>query len=52
MKQAFSPFNAADFLGSDEIIASYLSEALADNNPDVFIAALGDVAKRAEINRA
>lgn len=45
MKQTFSPFDAADFLDSDEIIAAYLTEALTDDNPDVFIAALGDVAK-------
>jgi len=45
MKQTFSPFDAAEFLDNDEIIAAYLTEALADDNPDVFIAALGDVAK-------
>jgi probable addiction module antidote protein len=45
MKPVFSPFDAADFLDSDEVIAAYLTEALADDNPDVFIAALGDVAK-------
>ncbi|MEO6921193.1 MAG: addiction module antidote protein [Collimonas sp.] len=45
MKTAFSPFDAADFLDNDEVIAAYLTEALADDNPDVFIAALGDVAK-------
>jgi len=45
MKPVFSAFEAADFLDSDEVIAAYLTEALADDNPDVFIAALGDVAK-------
>lgn len=45
MKPVFSTFDAADFLDSDEVIAAYLTEALADDNPDVFIAALGDVAK-------
>ncbi|MDB5768301.1 MAG: hypothetical protein JWQ61_3115 [Collimonas fungivorans] len=45
MKQTFSAFDAAEFLDNDEVIAAYLTEALTDNNPDVFIAALGDVAK-------
>lgn len=45
MKPIFSRFDAADFLDNDEVIAAYLTEALADDNPDVFIAALGDVAK-------
>lgn len=45
MKQTFSPFDAAEFLDSDEMIATYLTEAQANANPDVFIAALGDVAK-------
>ena len=34
MKQTFSPFDAAEFLDNDEIIAAYLTEALADDNPD------------------
>lgn len=45
MKQTFSPFDPANFLDNDEIIVPYLNEALADANPDVFVAALGDVAK-------
>jgi probable addiction module antidote protein len=45
MKSVFSTFDAAEFLDNDEVIAAYLTAALADDNPDVFIAALGDVAK-------
>lgn len=40
-----SKFDAADYLDSDEIIAEYLTAALEDENPDVFLAAIGDVAK-------
>jgi probable addiction module antidote protein len=39
------PFDAADYLDSDEVIAEYLTAAAEDPNPDVFLAALGDVAK-------
>jgi probable addiction module antidote protein len=45
MTVTFTPFDAADYLDSDEVIAEYLSAAVEDPNPDVFLAALGDVAK-------
>ncbi len=38
-------FDVAAYLDSDELVAEYLSAAAEDANPDVFIAALGDVAK-------
>ncbi|MDA0834554.1 MAG: putative addiction module antidote protein [Planctomycetota bacterium] len=39
------PFDAADYLDSDEVIAEYLNAALEDENPDVFLVAVRDVAK-------
>jgi probable addiction module antidote protein len=45
MKLEIQPFNAAEYLDNDEVIAEYLSAAAEDPNPDVFLAALGDVAK-------
>jgi probable addiction module antidote protein len=44
-KVTFAPFDAAAYLDNDEVIAEYLSAAVEDPNPDVFLAALGDVAK-------
>jgi len=41
----YRPFDAADYLDNDEVIAEYLSAAVEDPDPDVFLAALGDVAK-------
>jgi probable addiction module antidote protein len=41
----FAHFDVADYLDSDELIAEYLSAALEDANPDVFLRAVGDVAK-------
>lgn len=38
-------FDAADYLDSKEAIAEYLSAALEDENPSVFLAAVADVAK-------
>jgi probable addiction module antidote protein len=40
-----SAFDVADYLDNDEVIAEYLTAALEDSNPDVFLMAVGDVAK-------
>ena len=40
-----SDFDASAFLDNDEVIAEYLTAALEDANPDVFLAAIGNVAK-------
>jgi probable addiction module antidote protein len=40
-----APFDAADYLDSEEVIAEYLNAALEDENPDVFLVAVADVAK-------
>ena len=45
MKTTYRPFDAAEYLNNDEAIAEYLTATLEDDNPDVFLAALGDVAK-------
>ncbi len=41
----FTKFDAADYLDSEEMIAEYLTVALEDENPDVFLSAIADVAK-------
>jgi probable addiction module antidote protein len=38
-------FDVADYLDNDEVIAEYLTAALEDVNPDVFLMAVADVAK-------
>ena len=40
-----TPFDAAEFLDNEETIAAYLSAALEDDDPALFLAALADVAK-------
>lgn len=42
---SYAPFDTATYLDNDEVIAEYLTAAAEDPNPDVFLAALGDVAK-------
>ena len=39
------PFDTSAFLDDEEVVAEYLSAALEDANPDVFLAAVGQVAK-------
>lgn len=38
-------FDPSEFLDNEEIIAEYLTAALEDENPDFFLAAVGNVAK-------
>lgn len=38
-------FDAADYLDDELVIAEYLNAALEDENPDVFLRALSDVAR-------
>ena len=40
-----APFDAADYLDNDEVIAEYINAALEDENPNVFLQAIADVAK-------
>jgi len=41
----FAPFDAADYLDDEATIAAYISAALDDPNPDVFLTAVRDVAR-------
>ena len=41
----FAPFDAADYLDDEETIAEYLTAALENPNPDVFLAAVRNVAR-------
>jgi len=38
-------FDTSAFLDDDEVVAEYLTAALEDSNPNVFLAAVGQVAK-------
>ena len=41
----FTHFDAADYLDNEETIAAYLTEALEDPDPDMFIIAVKTVAR-------
>lgn len=45
MKTKTAPFDAADYLDDKETIAEYLTAALEDPNPDLFLTAIKDVAR-------
>ena len=51
MKNQIKKFDAVDYLDNDEVIAEYLNAALEDENPDVFLRAIADVAKARGISR-
>ena len=43
--KSFSAFDAADYLRDEDVIAEYLTAALEDSNPEVFLTAVRDVAR-------
>ena len=45
MSVELKPYNPVDFLQDDEEIANYLNEAYLDDDPNVFLVALGHIAK-------
>ena len=40
-----TPFDIAEYLSSNDMVAAYLEECLQDDDPRVFLVALGDVAR-------
>ena len=47
----YAPFDAADFLDDEETIVEYLTAALEDSNPDVFLTAVRDVSRALGMTR-
>jgi probable addiction module antidote protein len=45
MRIRVKEFDPSAYLDKDEVIAEYLTAALEDSNPDVFLSAVGTVAK-------
>ena len=45
MKIITAPFDAADYLTDDETVAEYISAALEDPDPDMFLVAVKTVAR-------
>ncbi len=41
----FTPFDAADYLDNEETIAEYLTAALEDDDPELLLTAIKDVAR-------
>ena len=50
-KLDLAPFDASDYLDSEEVIAEYLTAALENPDPDVFLIAIRDVAKARGISK-
>ena len=44
-KVKVAPFDASEYLDDEEVIAAYLTAALEDPNPAVFLTAVANVAK-------
>jgi probable addiction module antidote protein len=50
-KTNISRFDATDYLGSEEMIAAYLNAAIEENDPELLLAAIADVAKARGITK-
>lgn len=50
-KAKFARFEAADYLDNEEVIAEYLTAALEDRDPEVFLRAVANVAKARGIGK-
>lgn len=44
-KVKVAPFDASEYLDDEEVIAEYLTAAMEDPNPEVFLMAVSNVAK-------
>ena len=51
MSDKITRFDIVDYLKTEEDITLYLEEAMQDNNPNILIAALGDIARARSINK-
>ncbi len=49
--KTMATFDAADYLDSETVIAEYINTALEDENPDVFLQAVADIAKARGMSR-
>ncbi len=45
LREQFAHYDAADYLNTEEDIAAYLTECASYEDPALFLAALGDVAR-------
>lgn len=50
-QQKLAPFDASDYLDSEEAIAEYLTAALENPDPEAFLVAVRDVAKAQGISK-
>lgn len=46
-KEAYTPWDSAEFLNNDETVIEYLRAALEENDPEFFVKAVGNVARAA-----
>ena len=44
-KETFSPWDSAEFLKDEEVVVQYLQAALEENDPGLFVKAVGNVAR-------
>ncbi|MGH8160037.1 MAG: addiction module antidote protein [Rhodanobacter sp.] len=51
MSTKFSAFDVAEYLDSDEAIAAYLNEVIDENDSDLFLSALAEIARARSMSK-
>ena len=51
MAAKFSAFDAAEYLDNDEAIAAYLNEVIEEDDPDLLLSALSDIARARSMSK-
>ena len=51
MTTKFSAFDAAEYLDNDEAIAAYLNEVIEEDDPDLLLSALSDIARARSMSK-
>ena len=51
MATKVSAFDAAEYLDNDEAIAAYLNEVIAEDDSDLFLSALSDIARARSMSK-
>lgn len=51
MSTKFTAFDAAEYLDSGEAIAAYLNEVIEENDSDLFLSALDDIARARSMSK-
>jgi probable addiction module antidote protein len=51
MENEFSPYDTVEYLTTEEEVAAYMAAAMEDGDPQLIVAALGDIARARNVTQ-